>query len=282
MLKLKMLLLSISLIAPLSCFGWSAPVAAEPTDPDDPRALDNVWTRTLVVFPQAPDVYFYRAGQNLDYAIEQYAPKNLPALIFLHGCSGLSISSTQTTKMIRSLAEAGFVVFAPNSLDRPRKTYCYSPQQLFIDTTSIPQRLGELRYVLEQIKKMDWIDQSNLFVGGHSLGGWTVTQWTGNDFRAAFITGATCQPTTRMQQKPGVQLPLETAVISLLGSSDEWFNYNLIANNCGGFPEMKDKPNRKFMLLRGVSHDVTEDPAAMPAIIEFLKAHASRPIEPVK
>lgn len=253
-------------------------VSAAPTDPDDPQALANVWTDTVVVFPQDPANYFIRAGRNMDSFVEKHQPKNLPVVIFLHGCSGLYITSTQVTKMVHAYAAAGFVVFAPNSLDRPRKPFCASPTQNDIDATSIPQRLGELRSTLAHVKALPWVDASNIVLAGHSLGGWTVSQWSGPDFRAAVITGATCQPTDRMRQKPGVQLPPETAVISVLGANDEWFPYNLSAQNCGAFKEMHAE-NRKFVLLKGMPHDVTKDPEAMPMIVRFISQYLTRPLQ---
>lgn len=253
---------------------------AAPTDPDDPQALERVWQNTLVVFPQNPTAITGRVN-NLPTVLDWYKPeKKMPAVVFLHGCSGLHMHSSQVTRMVRAFAEAGFVVFAPNSMDRPRNPYCNGiGDRANMDGMSISLRMAELNMVRERIKQFSWVDRDNVFSAGHSLGGWTLSQYKGTEFRALAILGAHCQSTTLMKNERGVLAPESIPVIAVLGGNDEWFpSMNLQSTNCGSFAEMKN-PNRQSLVLKGVPHDVSVDPSAMPAVVNFFKRHAREEIK---
>lgn len=187
----------------------SAPVdISSPTYPDNPQALANAWYDTLVVFPNEPQNYLTRAGRNLTPAVERFKPSKLPALIFLHGSTGLAVGSTQTTQMIRSFAEAGFVVFAPNSLDRPRMPYGNASTLTIVpEATAIKQRVAELESTLRHIRELPWIDQENLFLAGHSMGATAAAQYRGTAFKAIALLGTNCQEIIVWNAAQGVAAP---------------------------------------------------------------------------
>jgi dienelactone hydrolase len=252
---------------------------AQSTEADQ---LERVWRNTMVVFPQNPTSITGRAAM-LPRLLEWYRPVGrLPAVIFMHGCSGLSMGSSQVTRMIRAYASAGFVVFAPNSLDRPRPPYCTGVGEVSgTDHTSLPLRLAELDMVRAKVAAMDWVDQDNLFASGHSLGGWTLSQYSGTAFRALAPFGLHCLATRVLQNKRGIQAPESVPVIVAQGDADEWYpTVNLKVTNCGAHAEMR-QPNRVHLLLPGIPHDVTRDPSVMPAVVAFFRQHAGRPIQPL-
>lgn len=250
-------------------------------DADNPEQLQRVWDNTLVVFPQNPAAITGRGG-SLDKLVEQYKPTNLPAVVFLHGCTGLSMGSTQVTRMIRALADAGYVVFAPNSLDRPGDSPCSGiANGDKVTTTTLSLRLSELNMVRQRIKQFSWVDQDNIFAAGHSMGGLTLRQYPGMEFRALALMGAPCQLSRQMGAPAGVHANKAMPLISIMGSADEWYPYIRIpAEHCGAYREMQAE-NRKGILLKGIPHDVSADPTALPMVIEFFQKYATRPITPV-
>ncbi|WP_300300897.1 dienelactone hydrolase family protein [Ferrovibrio sp.] len=242
--------------------------------------LARVWSATKIVFPAEPDNFFYRPGFTLDRAIAEHRPKSVPAVVYLHDCAGIAVASPEM-RIISGLARAGFVVFAPHSLDRPRDAFCTDARDYHANAEDVAQRLAELEYVREQLRQFPWLDQANVFAVGHGLGGWALTQLSVSTFPVVTITGVNCLPAESASLKSGIAAPEDVAVLTLLGSHDETLAVNLHERNCSIFPEMQ-RVNRKSVLLPGVGHDITRDPAAVPLIVDFLKLRMVRPTRTVR
>jgi dienelactone hydrolase len=248
--------------------------AAQEARADEATELNRVWANTLVVIPQEPDVYFYRAERNLDLAIEKLTPgKKYPAVVFLHGCSGLSLGSTQVTRMIHNMAAAGFVVFAPNSLDRPHPPYC-DPKTLksYIDFNKVGLRIAEAKMVRERIANFDWIDTENVFLAGHSMGGMTTHNYAVADhFRGYVVLGYHCGPHTDRRLE-GIKTPAGRPILSVLGDADEWFAGGPNrAVNCGQY--MRAHSAGKSVVLKEAPHDISAHPDGMKLVVEFLRSN---------
>lgn len=258
--------------------------AAAPTEDvmagfvDDEQALARVWANTKVVFPHEPGQFFFRPEAGLDRAVAEFRPQNTPAIIYLHDCAELTVASTEMMKTVAGLAQAGFAVFVPHSMDRPRKPDCIDPNGYVADANAISRRLSELLYTRERIRNLAWVDQANVFAVGSGLGGVALTKLASAPFPAVTAIGVNCHPTGF---QPGITVPDSTAVLIVLGSHDTTFRENLFEKNCAARPEMH-RPNRNATLFVGVGHDVTGDPGAVPSIAEFLKSHATRPIRPAR
>jgi dienelactone hydrolase len=262
----------------------ATPVMAYSEQPDanNPDQLQRVWNNTLVIFPHNPGAISGRAN-NIDALVERYRPSNLPAVIFLHGCSGLHMTSPQISKMMRAFTDAGYVVFAPNSLDRPHDPYCTgvaNPSNT--DIYMISKRIGELMMVRERIKQFDWIDQENIFASGHSQGAWAISQYAGTEFKGLAMMGYPCTYSKFLNAREGVQAPLSVAAISVFGNRDEWYPMlNLSREHCSNSRSMTGKDNRKSIVLNGVMHDVSADPTAMPEIVSFFKRYNTQQTQAV-
>lgn len=260
-------------------FGGTALAQRTPANPSIETPLSRVWAATKVVFPQEANNFFYRPGFTLDRAVAEHRPKSAPAIIYLHDCTGLTVASPEM-RIVSGLARAGFVVFVPHSLDRPRDAFCTDAREYRANAEDVAQRLAEIEYVAEQIKQLPWIDTRNLFAVGHGLGGQALTQLASASFPVVAVSGVNCLPDERSGLRPGVAAPEDVAVLTLLGSHDETLPVNLHERNCSIFPEMQ-RANRKSVLLPGVGHDITRDPAAVPLIVDFLKLRMVRPTRTV-
>jgi dienelactone hydrolase len=184
--------------------------------------------------------------------------------------------------MIRAFAEAGYVVFAPNTLDRPGDSPCSGiANGDKVTTTTLSLRLSELNMVRQRIKQFGWVDQDNIFAAGHSMGGLTLRQYPGMEFKALALLGAPCQLSRQMGAPAGVHANKAMPVISVMGDQDEWYPFIRIpAEHCGAYREMQAE-NRRGILLKGIPHDVSVDPTALPTVIEFFQKYATRPITSV-
>lgn len=238
--------------------------------------LDRVWENTLVVFPQDPGMYIYRV-RNLDMAVKKYAVmKKYPAVVFLHGSTGLFTSSPQVTRIVRDMAAAGYMVFAPNSLDRPHEPYADGKTlKSWITMDSVNLRVAEAKSTYERISKLDFIDADNVFLVGFSMGGQSVANYTGNEFRGYVILGHHCSYHND-RRIDGLKVSTSKPVLAIRGSNDEWYRATRNENmQCGDW--MQKHKLGKSVVLPGISHDISTHPEGMKMVVDFMNANLRQP-----
>lgn len=264
--------LAVSLIAAAAVF-LLAPAAG--ASDSEQTQLERVWENTLVVTPKDPNLYIFRV-RNLDMVARTLgAGRKYPAVVFLHGCSGLFTSSPQVTRMVRDMAAAGFVVFAPNSLDRPHDPYC-DPKTLksYIDDKKVQNRINEAKSTFDRVSKLDFIDAENIFLAGHSMGGMTVHNYSGSEFRAYAVLGYHCGPHT-YRNLEGIKTPTDRPLLTVRGDADEWYiNGPNRTVHCGQY--MRNHPLGKSVVLPGAPHDISSHPDGMKIVTEFLLANIGK------
>lgn len=201
-----------------------------------------------------------------------------PAVIFLHGSTGLSTTSPQTTRIIRNMAEAGYVVFAPDSMARPVPPYA-DPKTFKsrIGVKEVQGRIAEADMVRSRISKFTWIDANNIFVSGFSMGGMAVHNIATGDYRGYAILGYHCGPHL-YRQLEGIKIPRDKPIIAMRGASDEWYvNGPNASVNCGMY--MKGFSNAESKVYPNTPHDISQHPEAMPDLIAFLKRNTASPAQ---
>ena len=72
-------------------------------------------------------------------------------------------------------------------------------------------RQAEITYARQQLRKLDWVDQSRVFLTGNSEGGRGVAYHSGKGFKAKIILAYNC-----IKGLPAGSLP----VLSLVGDDD--------------------------------------------------------------
>lgn len=269
---------ALMLVLAATAFGSDARSA--PDEPNDVQALENVWSNTLIVFPDRPSSFITR-GRNLDRMLELHpVTGRYPAVVFMHGSTGLSMHSTQVTKMIRSMAEAGFVVFAPDSLARPVAPY--ADATTFKSRIGVPEvqaRIAEADMVRKRIASFAWVDADNISVAGFSMGAMTVHNIPTGDFRAYIILGYHCGPHSSRQLE-GVKIPFDKPILAIRGQNDEWYAGGPNAGvNCGMY--FRNYTNAQSIVYPRTPHDVSQHPDAMKEVVAFLRKNAMHEIAPV-
>ncbi len=197
---------------------------------------------------------------------------NMAAIIFLHGCSGIAREEEAARLMFM---EAGYATFFPDSFARSRRRSNCSLEDH--RTSLAPEahsyRVEEIRYALEQVRSLPWIDQSRVFVMGFSEGGMAVANYPGNGLAGLVITGWHCQG---RPPNVGIKSDATVPVLAILGGEDPWYAAKR-GEHCGQV--FNGRPDATSLVLPGNGHAIVNSPIlenaerAKDAIISFLEKH---------
>ena len=201
-----------------------------------------------------------------------------PVVVYMHGCTGFS---AEDRKVIKQIAEAGFIVVAPDSMAR-----AYRPRQCLSRAKKggahpfvFDFRQAEINYALDNLWQQPWVDWDNLFLVGVSEGGLATAHYRGDYFRARVITQWTCQGAPLVQ---GISAPDDTPILSIVQKNDPWYNgaESQQSGHCGSF--FGDRPGSTSIIIDGDSeHRVMQDDKVMDRIIQFLNDNLAPVAEPL-
>jgi dienelactone hydrolase len=128
-----------------------------------------------------------------------------PAVLVLHGCSGIFPSPTAYRVFFM---EHGFAVFEPDSFARPGHS---------CESSSLNGRKEDLEYAYERIRALPWVDQDRIVLLGISQGGRVVSLWSEPGFAAHIILANNC----------GGRSPQASAgipVLAVVGEKDGYYH----------------------------------------------------------
>ena len=165
-----------------------------------------------------------------------------PAVLFLHGCSGI-IRGGVGYRLL--LVSEGYAVFEPDAFARPGHS---------CDTSSIAMRREEVTNALGQIRALPWVDQDHIVLMGFSQGGKTVGSWEEPGFAAHVILDA---PAT-------ARAPAKVPVLAIAGAEDRYADPSSY--------ETKGRTGASnSILIAGADHGIFHLPEAKEAIKNFLR-----------
>jgi predicted dienelactone hydrolase len=169
-------------------------------------------------------------AQIADLAVSIWRPspetkKPLPLVIFSHGFHG---SSTQSKFLMKALADAGYLVIAPNHKDALRRggqmNGTFKPEVSFAKPeewtdASYRDRGDDIKRLIKALKTdQTWskeIDWAKVGLAGHSLGGYTVLglagawpSWKDRDVKAVLALSPYCAPFVQKKTLGGIGIPV--------------------------------------------------------------------------
>jgi predicted dienelactone hydrolase len=143
-----------------------------------------------------------------------------PLVVFSHGFHG---SSTQSTFLMKALAEHGYLVLAPNHRDNGhgvtmRPPVGFAEPDKWTDAT-FKDRRDDIVLLLRTLKAdKAWssaIDWSKVALAGHSLGGYTVlglaggwASWKLPDVKAVLALSPYCTPFVNKKTLASIKVPV--------------------------------------------------------------------------
>lgn len=167
-----------------------------------------------------------------------------PAVLFLHGCSGLIRGGVGYRILLMS---EGYAVFEPDAYARPSHSCA---------TSSVAKRSEEVAYALSEIRRLPWVDQDRIILMGFSEGGRTVAFWDQPGFMAHVILGAPARS----------RAPANVPVLAVAGAEDTYANAKTYTNK-----KAVTGAGLKAILIAGAGHDTLGHPALQAAIKNFLR-----------
>ncbi len=165
-----------------------------------------------------------------------------PAVLFLHGCSGIIRGGTGYRILLMT---EGYAVFEPDAYARPGHN---------CDNSSIATRLEDATHALAQIRALPWIDQDRIILMGLSEGGRTVRDWKEPGFAAHVIISAPADA------RASNSIPL----LAISGDQDDYANPQSYGTNGHAGAS-------KSILIAGEGHDILGLPETKKAIRDFLR-----------
>ncbi|MGD9862638.1 MAG: hypothetical protein AB7S99_05440 [Pseudodonghicola sp.] len=263
--------LVLALICAL-CLGTAARGQAEEGAPEAAE-VRRTWDAALVFAPAAtPAGYRRLTTAELAGALDTAAPRAL--VVYAHGCDGLSDISSSTG---RFLAQAGFLVVAPDSYARAEKPVSCDPgiPRGGLHRAVLGWRQAEMRFAAERLRAL--APDLPLVLMGQSEG--AITTATIRDLPAAarVIEGWTCH--AGWPEYRGLDAPADQPVLSLLGENDPWFRAPALHGDCGAF--MTGPAHRSIVYrapaARARKHWLSGDAAVQAEIVQFLLSTTKRP-----
>jgi predicted dienelactone hydrolase len=189
-------------------------------------------------------------------------PRPMPLIVFSHGFRGCN---TQSSFLMRALAEKGYVVVAPNHRDAScgRLSLARGPEERFgrpnawTDHTYEDRRTDLAQVIDALTREVPWkdlIDAKRIGLAGHSLGGYTVLgvaggweAWRRQDVKAVLALSPFVEPFVRH----GALDRVEAAVMYQGGSLDLGITPSL-RRPAGAYD--KTPAPVYFVELRGAGH----------------------------
>lgn len=198
--------------------------------------------------------------------------QKIPAVLYMHGSSGLSSGSVYQKYIVQDVKA---IFFAPNSFkiqDRP-KYNSPTKEKRYIKVHKL--RLVELDYNLKQLKQLDFIDTKNIFLMGNSEGGLTAAIYKSNSFKARIVTAFSCE-SSYFYTKFKIGAKKDEPILNIIGTHDQFFakdsltniNHKVEGNSIKSF---KNYTNVKIVVLSKTKHDLTQNIYLKDEIVSFLK-----------
>lgn len=242
---------------------------------DEREEIARTWTGGYIFYPKGGRFAWGPIGEELDHAKRSLAGRRYPTIVYMHGCSGIDIASTQTARDF--LLKGGFVVVMPNSFARRHKpvSCVLATRKAGLHRSVIFWRQDEARNAIRQARSLPFVDPDNVFLVGLSEGGITTATTTDNEpVNARIVEGWTCN--SGWPEYWGLKAPPSEPVLALSSRHDPWFKRAYLQGDCGSF--MKHNNGSRSVVWREPhtlhdQHYQLWHPDAMRAAIDFLRRH---------
>ncbi|HET7340878.1 MAG TPA: hypothetical protein VFL90_05400 [Methylomirabilota bacterium] len=207
--------------------------------------------------------------RELERALAEVPPTRRPTVVYAHGCRGIDDDARQWGETI---AGAGDAMFAPDSLasgDRAPACGAAAPYAR-ADLPRLAARERELRYALQQLLTLRWIDPERIVLLGFDHGAVVAAGWREpREFAGFILTGWSC---TSPDVRRGLATPPDLPVLALRWTDDPRLRDPAWNGDCQ--VHLGARPGSRSVLLEGSGHSVAPSAEARAAVLRFLQARS--------
>ena len=240
----------------------------------DPKEINLPWANALVRIPVNKSDLYKTNIKDIDN--KKIPNKKYKTIIYLHGCSGIW---SGTVKRMDFFAKNGYAVIAPASMAREKYARSCNTETnqggLFRSVLKVRQIDAE--HAILNAKKLNWVDNNNVFLVGLSEGGiTTATYHPKNSWLSVsgrIIEGWTCN--AGWDEYRGVNSPFNEPILSIVAKYDPWFQADYLKGHCGQFIN-KNPFSRSIVIeedpILSKQHGVLHDPEIKKIVIDFLNS----------
>jgi len=207
--------------------------AARADTGSDPADLERTWESARVYAPaDTPPGFDETTGGGLATFLPSSDADPGAVILYAHGCDGLSRITDVTG---RFLAQAGYLVIAPDSFARETKPTSCDPasHRGGLHRAVLGWRHAEMQNAARHIAGLPALAELPLILMGHSEGAITVATVTGLPSAARIVEGWTCH--AGWPEYRGLNAPEGAPVLALVGENDPWFKSPVLTGDCGAF-----------------------------------------------
>ena len=198
--------------------------------------------------------------------------KKYKTVLYMHGSSGLYKGEVYRKYIVEEL---GFIFFAPNSYKIKNRPTYKSPAKRKEYNRVHKVRITEIDYNQKRLKKVDFVDNKNIFLMGNSEGGLAAAIFKSNKFAGRIITAFSCESSYFYENfKLGAKK--SEPFLNIIGTHDEFFAKKTYLNkkykvNGNGIEKLKNYENAKVVILPKAKHDLTTNIYVKDEVLSFLK-----------
>lgn len=258
--------MKLSCVAALLLAALGGLFAPAPALGGEDADLAHTWSRAeLWVYPAGSTFSIGRLDERHIQEALAGLGRKLPTVLYLHGC-GFTKPAGWT--FARWMAKAGYAVVMPDSFaraGRPETCDNWTRQRLAGAQIEAVRRMRaeELAYAVERLGEAGWVDRGNLFLMGHDEGAEAVAAYAGSGFKGYILSAALCAH--------GLALPPEKPLLTL-ASADDPVHRGVDVGACARLAGERAGPTAA-LVLPGALHDLSGDPRARAAVLDFLARH---------
>jgi dienelactone hydrolase len=242
----------------------------------DDGELARTWQAARVYVPsETPAGSRIIETGEIDEAFDTSSADPAAVILYAHGCSGLNRITDATG---RFLAQAGYIVIAPDSFARLEKPASCVPgkHKGGLHRAILGWRQAEIRHAFDQVAAMPALQDLPVVLMGHSQGAITTATIENLPAAARVIEGWTCH--AGWPEYRGLAAPPDQPVLALVGENDPWFQRAFLKGDCGAF--MEDETASRSIVYRApnylnAKHWLSGDSDVQREILDFIERAVS-------
>ena len=249
------------------CLGFCASSARADSE------LDRTWSLGRLSYLDGGRVVSGWIGTTAAQAAKVFAGRKLPAIVYLHGCSGIDGLSDQTAAVY---VAAGFVVVMPDSFARAVKPVSCDVSRHIggLHRGVLAWRQAEAENAIRRARELPFVDARNLFLVGLSEGAITAATARGQPVNARIVEGWTCH--SAWPEYVGLRGSSSEPTLAFSSQDDPWFQIEATRGDCGAF--MGGRRGSRSIVFRAPDalhdqHFVFWRPDVQATALAFLRAH---------